>query len=88
MSDVKPLAFLVMAVIAMGAIVMYQFGYNALANTDAGVNLSSSPTYEQQYNITRNTSIAGLQTVSYVPYLVGIVALASMLFIFARVKMG
>jgi len=41
-----------MAVIALGAIVMYQFGFNALANTDAGVNLSDSPSYQQQYNIT------------------------------------
>ena len=88
MADVRPFAFLIMAVIALGAIVMYQFGFNALANTDAGVNLSGSPSYQQQYNITRNTSIAGVQTVSYVPYLIGIVALASMLLIFARVKMG
>ena len=32
MSDVKPLAFLVMAVIALGAIVMYQFGFNATSS--------------------------------------------------------
>ena len=87
MADMKPLMFLVMFVIAVGAIVINQFGLAALGNTDAGVNLSGTQ-FSTPYNKSVNTSVAAFSTTQYIPFLVGIVALASMLLVFARVKMG
>ena len=85
MADMKPLMFLVMFVIAVGAIVINQFGLAALGNTDAGVNLSGTQ-YQAPYNNSVNTSVASFETTQFVPMTIGIVALASMLLVFAKIK--
>ena len=82
----RPLMFLVMFLIAVGAIVIHQFGLAALGNTDAGVNLSGTQ-YQTPYNRSVNTSVAAFETTQFVPMTVGIVALVSMLLVFARVRM-
>ncbi len=85
MADVKPLMFLVLFMIAIGALIIHQFGLAALGNTDAGVNLSGTQ-YQDPYNKSINTSVASFETTQFVPMTIGIVALASMLLVFARIK--
>lgn len=87
MADMKPLMFLVMFMVAIGAIVIHQFGLAALGNTDAGVNLTGTQ-YQAPYNRSVNTSVAAFETTQFVPMTIGIVALASMLLVFARIKMS
>ena len=86
MADMRPLMFMTFFIIAIGAIIIHQFGLAALGNTDVGVNLTGT-TYKTVYENSTNTSVAAFETTQFVPFLIGIVAVASMLLVFAKVKM-
>ena len=75
--------FLIFAVIAIGAIVIHQFGLAALGSTDSGVNLTGTQ-YAAAYNSSVNTSVAAFEVVQFVPYLAGVIALVVMLLLLAK----
>ena len=78
--------FVVLAILFLVLVILYQFGFTSTASTSIGVNLSGT-TYQEPFNQSENTSRAAFATFSFLPMLVGVIALIFALMLMFYVAM-
>lgn len=78
--------FVVLVVLALMFIIIYQFGFMSTASSDIGVNLTGT-SYQASYNQSGNTTRAAFATFSFLPILLGVIALIFALMLLFTIAM-